>query len=194
MRFQKLFMQLSVAVMLLAGCASSKSTKFLAPQEFRTGISKIAVLPFNNLSGASQAEQVVGKIFAQELFKQYGVEVLEGDLLKRKLSEKRFDPDPFSSRLMASKVAEVLDLDAVVYGDIVEFRYRKWITSKNKIVEDPIACISARIVSSKTETVVWAGTITKGGSGFFASGNDPLAGIANDVIGMLVKSSKLNVK
>lgn len=177
-----------------SGCGKVYSTKFYAPRELRVGVSKVAVLPFTDLTGREENSKVIEKFFVEEITRNYGVEVIEGDELKRRLSEKRFDLEDLSNRSEAYRIAQILNVDAVVLGSVLEYRYRRWMTRERGVSEDPVVCLGARVINGKTGTVAWAATNARTDYGIFTAGRNPLAGLAQKVVRDLVRSIRFNKK
>ena len=178
-------------VLVLSGCGKVYSSKFHASQALTQGISKVAVLSFNDLTGQDGISPVMANLFSDELSRRWGVEVIQGDALNRALEERRVSPEDTTSRAFAAKVAEALGVQAVIFGDILEYRYRKWFTGTKGMSEDPVVCLSARMVNGRTGTVVWAGTNVRTGYAIFSTGRDPLSGVAELVVRDLVKTIKI---
>ena len=178
-------------LVLFSGCGKTFSSKFHAPGTLTQGISKVAVLPFNDLTGQDKVSPVMANLFADEMTRRFGVEVIQGDALNRALEEMRVSPVDISSRAFAAKIAEALGVQAVIFGDILEYRYRKWFTGTKGMSEDPVVCLSARMLNGKTGTVVWAATNVRTSYAVFSTGRDPLSGVAELVVRDLVKSIQI---
>lgn len=191
-RFSVIHIVVLAFTLVLTSCAKGYSTKFLAPKEERPSYQKIILLPFNDLSGSEKAQTTVETLMSSQIKSHYGIEVLSGNTLKKKIAEKRLDGEDYSSRLFAYKAAQVLDADTVIFGDILEYRYRRWVAKNKGLAEDPIVCIGARIVNGKTGAVIWSSTEVVGDYGLFTTGSDPLTGVALRVVDKLVRSMRIN--
>ena len=84
----KLFLLTCLAALVIAaGCAANKSVG--APAETGTGAKRVAVLPFNNISGKRDAGEIVTNIFLTELFKSGKFSVEEpGNIMQFMIQEK----------------------------------------------------------------------------------------------------------
>ena len=193
----KIDFSLKSAILLLAvfwhfGCSGKAySTRFSEP--LKENIKTVALLPFNDLTDAGDPS-AVDKLFAQELEKQYEVKIIAGDELKRKLSEKWINMEDISNRFFAYKVAQAIEADVVLYGSILEYRYRRALTNKGGIHEDPVVCLSGRLVGAKTGTVFWSQTAQRASFNVIPAKSDSLTRLTALVVKDLVRSMRLNKK
>jgi len=193
MKMFKLCLVFLIALLLL-NCGKVYTERFRASSELLRDIKKIAVLPLNDLTGGENIAAVIGKLISHEMNMKYGVEVIEGDELQRLFREKKIEMDEIPNRALAQRTAESLEVDGVIYGDILEYRYRKWVTRSRGVSEDPVVSLSLRMVNGKTGTVVFSGTTVRSNYEVFTTGRDPLSAVAEMAVADLVKSMKINKK
>ena len=65
------------ATLALAGCATSKTTKYMHPNMDLGAVRRVAVLPFENLTQDKSASEKAHKIFLTELLSLEAFEVVE---------------------------------------------------------------------------------------------------------------------
>lgn len=181
-----------LSTVLLLGCGGKTySTRFSEPVKDK--IKVVAVLPFNDLTQGSDPSSV-SRFFAQDLEKLYGVKTVSGDELIRKLNEKWISLEDTSNRFFAYKAAQAVEADAVLYGSILEYKYRRVLTTKGGIHEDPAVCLSARLVDGKTGTVYWSQTAQRASFNVIPSKTDSLTRLTALVVRDLARSMRINKK
>jgi polysaccharide biosynthesis protein PelC len=193
-KITKLLCSIILLTLIILGCGKSYSTKFNASSEFTVGIATVAVLPFTDLTGGNGNSETISKFFAEELSRNFALQIIEGDDLKKKLSGKGISLEDLSGRAIAYKIAQILNVDAVVYGTILEYRYRKYSTKGGRISEDPVVSISTRILNGKSGTVVYAAADSRTNYSVFSAGKLPLVGLAAEISKDLVRAMRFNKK
>lgn len=99
-----------------AGCGSFHRSEYLAPEASRKAIRTAAVLPLENLTSRPDAGRIVAEHLATELGNG-GVKVVDSAAALKKLD---LVSGGTVDRLVAMRIGEMLDVDAVVFGSVAE--------------------------------------------------------------------------
>ncbi|GAB4388395.1 MAG: hypothetical protein Kow0025_07410 [Thermodesulfovibrionales bacterium] len=120
---------------------------FLAAPGFGAAVpsSKIALLPFENLTDDRDAEGMVMPAVKERLNRE-GVELVDEDSLNRVLFRERVRATAYISRDMARKLGEELGARAVLLGCIVRFEPG----------ENPSIGLASRLIDTSTGKIIWA--------------------------------------
>ncbi len=154
---------------------SCKYHRYYIKEDFNPqDINLLLVFPFENLTAHANAGEIVTEIFISELRRDNKFTILAGPQLDIKLLayqkkiQKQHKNDSFkleqnsisemgllSNEMTAYsfKIARVLKADAVIFGKITEFRYKKGLG------EEPVIGITIQMISSKLETL-WNSSIS----------------------------------
>lgn len=167
MRFNKntrLLVALLIASfsIMLAGCKDDgPSSKVYVRQARATRPLKIAVLSFTNLAPRSdEAAQVVTNAVVTYLLSTGAFDVVEPGLLDQVMSEQRIRPGP--SGLDSKSIGQLRDalgIDAILTGTVEDY-------GEVRVGNDtyPSVSFSARLISAKDGSIVWAGMVSKTGA------------------------------
>lgn len=146
----KLFFSTCLAALVIAaGCAVNKPVT--APVETGTRTKRVAVLPFNNISGKRDAAEIVTNIFLTELFRSGKFTVEEpGNIMQFMIQEKVTtigEMDFEKLQVLASR----FNVDSVIVGMVEEFDEGKTMETPT-----PVIALSARMINPKSGTIVWS--------------------------------------
>lgn len=175
---------LSLALLLaigLAGCANlgGQPREEAAPTQSIAG-TKIAVLPFENLTNYPNAGRIAADLFGTELYNRDLFKLQEETETRRALAELNINPDDLASVAGAQQAAELLEVDAVLIGSVSEFGYQQGLR------EEPVVGVNARLVRRKDGAVLWAASHSELGGGYLQRGS--LNATAQVVIRRMVES------
>jgi TolB-like protein len=146
----------AVLLGLLAGCAS-RPTRYIHPNADLGAIQKVAVLPFENASGATGAADKVHKIFLVELLSLEAFEVLEPGVVARAIkSESVTSPDQLTPEDL-KRIGKALGADGLFLGQVVDYADARGQNSA------PEVTLQFRLVEASSGATVWSTSQTRSG-------------------------------
>ncbi len=131
--------------------------KLVNSSEYRK-LKKIAVLPFNNISGRKDAGKMVADIYVAELFRSGKYRVEEPGNIKQFLIQEHITTIGEMEIERLKVLGRRLKVDAVVAGTVEEFD-----DGKGGV---PVVSISARMVDSRTGRILWYERIKRRGDDY----------------------------
>lgn len=149
-------MPLVVAIALLAtACRTSRQTSYMHKNADLGAISKVAVLPFENLTSERSAADKVQKIFYLELLSLDVFEVAEpGDVTKSVRSGTDvLGPSDYQ------RIGKELGVEAVFVGTVVDFT-----ESRTGSTSTPEVTIQLRMIETNTGSTIWSTGRTRSGA------------------------------
>lgn len=152
-----------IVVLSLSSC----SVKIKKPQtsvdlvEAVTGKIRVAVFPFNNISGRVDAGRIVTNIFVTELFNSKRFTVVEPGNVLKFMREERVNVLGEIDLIKLQLLSRRLDLDNVIVGTVFEFDDG----GKGKTAV-PVVSMSARMIDSDEGKIVWSAQDKKEGADF----------------------------
>lgn len=153
-----------LGMLSLAGCAGKlKPTEFTNPKFDFSYVERVAVLPFENLSGDRQAGARATRLTITELLSSGAVEVVEPGQVQAALAEL---PGARVGRVAPPSTQEIISLgrtlgvQAVIVGTVTQSE-----SFRSGAVAIPVVTLDVHMVETETGATVWAATHTvKGGS------------------------------
>lgn len=160
---------------------------YLRPETNLAQFKKIAVLPFDNLSGKEGAGEKMTEIFMIELMQMEKFAVAEPGQVKKAMMEKRIRTTRDIDLEAARWLGESLDLDLLFVGSVLDFETQEF---QNKKV--PVVTVVSRLVQANTGVTVWAAYQSRKGDdkeSFFGWGRvTSLSRLGNIVASQMLKS------
>lgn len=141
---------------LLTGCRSTQ-TRYVHKNADLAAITKVAVLPFDNLTQERSAADKVQKVFYLELLALDVFEVAEPGQVNKATRGAALDtlgPAEFQ------KIGKELGVDAVFTGTVVDFAQ-----AQSGSTPVPEVTIQLRLVETHSGTTVWSAGQTRSGAG-----------------------------
>jgi TolB-like protein len=168
---------LVTALALLAGCSTTSKTQFLHENADLGAITKVAVLPFENVTGERSAAEKVQKIFYLELLSLDVFEVAEPGSVGRSV---RAADIPTLTPADFQRIGKELGVDAVFTGSIVDFEESKSAGGA------PELTLQLRLVETSSGTTIWSTGQSRSGAGLstrlFGVGNESTTQAARGMI------------
>jgi TolB-like protein len=125
---------------------------YMRPQTDLSGFKKIAVLPFDNLSGEEDAGEKITEIFTVELLRMGSFSVAEPGRVKKAVMEKRIRTTRDMDIEAIKWLGESLEVDLILAGSVLDFSVEE---SANKKV--PMVTVISRLVQAESGVTVWTG-------------------------------------
>ena len=170
----------------LTGCGHQYlSARSASPQKI-SGISSVAVLPFENLTKFYQAGQIVPDLLATELYRLRRVKVMERAEAVAVCAGLGIQIPKAIDAQYARVLGEKLGVDGVIIGSVTEYWYRVYREEDEDV--EPAVGINARLVSVATGEVLWAASVTRSSYDMFLSQKDPLNRVAQLAVVEMLKS------
>ncbi len=147
--------RLPVALCLLLivslSCRPQPPRFYVRPETSISGLKKIAVLPFDNLTGEEDAGEKVTEIFTMELMHTGRFNVAEPGRVKKAMKERRIRTTRDMDLEAAKWLGESLDLNLILVGSVLDFEVQEF---QNKRV--PVVTVISRLVHTNTGVTLWA--------------------------------------
>ena len=150
------FYLLTLALFFIAGCATP--SREVSPP---TASSKVAILPFYNISGYRDAGKIVANVFVTEMFKSGRFLVEEPGNIAHFMMQERIDTLGEIEIERLKILGKRLGVDAVMTGTVEEFD-----DGRGGISSVPTVSITARMISSNTGQLVWSAQNKKRGDDY----------------------------
>lgn len=148
-----------IPLFLVIGCAAqAKSTK---TTEAIKKIKKVAVLPFNNITGQREAGKIVTNVFVTEMFKSGRFHVEEPGNVFQFMIQERIDTIGEIEVERAKILGRRLNVDAVIVGTVEEFD-----DGRGGAFPSPVVSITARMIESDSGMLIWAAQKKKKGDDY----------------------------
>jgi len=167
-----------VGLLAAAGCSGKiRTTQFTNPKFNFAYVERVAVLPFENLTGDRQAGFRATRLTVTELLASGAVDVVESGEVEAVLAKIQGTdygrlPIPPTEQIVA--LGKALDVQAVILGTVTQSE-----VMRSGTVSIPVVTLDARMVETETGATVWAATHTeKGGSAgarALGTGGQPLS-------------------
>lgn len=160
---------------------------YLRPETGFSEFKKIAILPFDNLSGQEGAGEKMTEIFTIELMQMKKFSVAEPGQVKKAMMEKRIRTTRDIDLEAAKWLGESLNSDLLLVGSVLDFETQE---SQNKQV--PVVTVVSRLVQANTGVTVWAAYQSRKGDdkeSFFGWGRiTSLSQLGSTVASQMLKS------
>lgn len=171
----------ALTVLLLAGC-SSGSRLYVNPEADMTFYRRVAVVPFDNLSGERYASERVARALITELVMTNRFEVVEpGEYITAldKIGgepniEGKFDPEKLKS------AATAVQATGLIRGSVSEYRMQRVGTA-----DAPVVTFDISMYDVATGKLVWQSSITRRGKARFPI----FGGTGTRTFGLLVQQA-----
>jgi polysaccharide biosynthesis protein PelC len=179
-----------LAVISLAGCASTATEMYRDPNMDFGAVRTIAVMPFVNLSKDQLAGERVRDVFINALLATGAVYVLPTGEVARGVTRVEIQSPLTPSPEEIIKLGKAIKAEAIVVGTLREYGdVRSGSASANAI------SMSLQVMETETGKVVWSASTTKGGITFgdrlLGGGGQPMDVVTlkavNDLINKLFK-------
>jgi TolB-like protein len=154
---------LLVAASLLAGCAGARRTVYLDPQFDFGGVTRVAIVPFENLTNDQGTSRFVTRLFFTELLAQKVFDVVEPGEVSAFLATKPADKGAELSVDIMKAMAAKLNVQGIIFGSVgesAEFRSGNLNTN--------VISLNVRMVSPETGATIWSSSVSTEGPGFFS--------------------------
>jgi len=153
---KRILVRLAAAAILLTGCASGP-THYIHPNADLGAIRKVAILPFENVSGAGGAADKVHKIFLVELLSMEVFDVVEpGQVSKVVRAESVTSPDQLTPDDL-KRIGGALGADGLFLGQVVDYQDTRGASGA------PEVTLQFRLVETASGATLWSSSETRGG-------------------------------
>jgi TolB-like protein len=168
------------AAIVLTGCRST-TTKYQHPNADFGAITKVAVLPFENLTGERAAPDKVQKIFYLELLSLEVFEVAEpGQVMKTLRAAGVSSPEALGVSDL-QRIGKDLGVDGLFIGSVVDFADVRTGTTPT-----PEVTIEVRLVETQSGSTIWSTSHSRSGAGvsarLFGLGGESLTEASRKII------------
>ncbi|MHC4844717.1 MAG: CsgG/HfaB family protein [Planctomycetota bacterium] len=150
-RFRRALLVAGVVVALGACATENPSSVYLHPNADLSAFNRIAVLPLDNYTGDRFAGERVREILAVELLAQGVFEPAEIGEVNRVLKLQNLISMTTMGPEDIKKLGEALDVQALLFGSVVEYSERRTGTFRS-----PQVSLALRLVDVESGLVVWS--------------------------------------
>jgi TolB-like protein len=162
---------ITTAALLAAACATAP-TRYVHPNADLGALKKVAVLPFENVSGVAGAADKVHKIFLVELLSLEAFDVVEPGMVSKAVrGESANTPDQLTPDDL-KRLGGLLGADALFIGQVVDY------TDARGPGGAPEVTLQLRLVETASGATVWSASQTRGG----VKASTRLFGVSSDSI------------
>ncbi|MEW6357680.1 MAG: CsgG/HfaB family protein [Planctomycetota bacterium] len=187
-------MVMFLALAVCTGCGgAARSNVQINPRFEAYQIHRVAVLPFEGVPAEREIVdhgwwfeghhfnngELVSDMLSTEMMAIPSFEFLERSQIQKILQEKDLSMTNLAAEKSSAEIGQLLGVDAIVMGKVTKF-LRTW--------SPPLhygygLCFSARMVDTKTGTVLWSAMVDRGGGGLDVVGaaREECAGIAREL-------------
>ncbi|MFQ6032505.1 MAG: hypothetical protein ACE5K2_06245 [Candidatus Zixiibacteriota bacterium] len=162
----------------------------MRPETNFSKFKRIAVLPFDNLSGEEGAGEKMTEVFTIELMRKGKFSLAEPGEVKKAMMQKRIRTTRDIDLEAAKWLGESLNSDLILVGSVLDFQIHKL---ENK--EVPMVTVVSRLVQANTGVTVWAAYQSRKGDdeeSFFGWGRiTSLSQLARIVASDMLRSLKV---
>ena len=146
----------AAAILVLSGCASAP-TRYLHPNADLGSVKKVAVLPFENVSGEQGASDKVHKIFLVELLSLEIFDVVEPGMVSKAIKgETAATPDQLTPEDL-KRIGKALGADGLFIGQVVDYADARGQNSA------PEVTLQLRLIETTSGATVWSTSQTRSG-------------------------------
>ena len=145
---------LPVFFIFLTGCIHyPKKGEPLLRDKSLSGIKRIAVLPFYNLSDRVDAEVLVTNIYIGEIVNDQGYSTVKYGDIREFLLKHKIRSTETITRETLQRLADTFFVDGVMLGSILT--YREWDPHNDK--EPAVVDLSVRLLDCESGRIIWCG-------------------------------------
>lgn len=146
----------------VASCAGStrEGRDYVDPALGGASATKVAVIPFENLTNHPNAGLIVAQLVSTELYDRGLFQLQEETKTRKLLADLKIDPARLTDVAAAQQAAGLLEVDALIIGSVSEFGYQ------HGLREEPVVGLNARLVDGVSGKVLWASSHSASGGGY----------------------------
>jgi len=146
-----------VSLSLVVASCTSSPVRYVHPNADFGALQKVAVLPFENVSGVQGASDKAHKIFLVELLSLEAFEVVEpGRVAKALKGETVASPDQLAPEDLM-RIGKALGADALFMGQVLDYSEARGTGAA------PSVTIQLRLVEVSSGATVWSSSQTRAG-------------------------------
>lgn len=152
----------AAAIFLVAGSCSKKVTTFTHPTADFSLIERVAVLPFENLTGDNTAAEKVRQVVIIELLSSGAVQVVDVGEVGRGLRAASVGNAAQPSREDVRRLGQELQVQALLGGSVQEYSAGRSAASATNV------SMVFRLIETDSGEVIWSSSVSKTGVGAMA--------------------------
>lgn len=122
---------------------------FIAQNAAMSAMTRVAVIPFDNLTNHPNAGLIAAQLMTSELYSQGLYQLSEEGMVRRTIAEATAMAE-LDAPLDIQEMAQKLGVEAVLIGSVSEYGY------KHSLDEEPAVGLNVRLVSAASGDVLWA--------------------------------------
>jgi len=160
----RLALAFMAALLVSAGCAGLGPTTFIHPEYNFAFVERVAVIPFENLSGDQGAGSRASRLFVNELLAAEAFDVVEPGEVALALDNMGLVRTADLTREQIITLGLQLKAQGLFLGSVGESGINRSGSSGSSVVT-----ISARLVEAETGVTIWSSTNTEDSRGFWST-------------------------
>jgi len=161
MRTIRAVLTLLIASMLIAGCASTRTTAFLDPNYIFAGIERAAVLPFANLTNDQGIGRYSMRVFITELLAEHVFDIVETGEVSAYIAKHNIASTDELSIEQITDMGKALNVQAIILGTVGESA-----PFRSGNLNTYVISMDVRMISVEDGTTTWSASVTTGGPAF----------------------------
>jgi TolB-like protein len=142
----------------IAGCSPKLTSARLTEQQLPAG-AKIAVLPFENLSGKEGASEKITEYFVMALQGKKNIEICEFGEVYNHMRQYRVRSTSLLTSNQIDSLSFALGINYVVAGSVLDFRE----TDNQYLGKVPQVSLNVRLIDCGSHKTVWTGVVNARG-------------------------------
>ena len=136
----------------IAGCSPKLTNAHLTDQQLPAG-AKIAVLPFENLSGKEGASEKITEYFVMALQTKGNLDICEYGQIYERLRQFRVRSATLLTNTQIDSLSAALGINYIVAGSVLDFRE----TVNQYLGKVPQVSLNVRLIDCASHKTVWVG-------------------------------------
>lgn len=152
------FLLVCSALGLLCGCSPGLTTARLTDQPLNRG-ARIAVLPFENLSGQEGASAKLAEYFTLSLQGQETVDLLQDGQVYEHLRRFRIRSATLMTNAQIDSLSAAMTIGYVVIGTVLEYKE----TDNPYLGKVPQVSMNVRLIECASHKTIWTGVVNARG-------------------------------
>ena len=172
-----IFSVLTIALLLasVSACARNAQRVTDVDRVRVAGLSRVAVLPLENLTEDPLATTVIAEMLSDSLYMTGRFSVMQHTEMVRRLADQNRAMPTAIDRLTAIEVGRSLGVDGIFFGTVLEYGYLFF-------PEQAVVGVQLRLVDTETGSIIWSGMANRSSEDVPFERGRPLNAVAERAI------------
>lgn len=175
-----------LVIVTVTGCGKYSQKVYQTSPDILIGVSKVAIIPFENLSMTPNANKVVSEMFHSYLESAQKFQVSSRDEVKNALKSEVTLARGKIDRAVARSLGKELDVDAVIVGSVLEYTYLQEVKDGTVVAREPIVGILVRMIDVQKGSILWSSLHSRSSYEILRSNHSSITDVAQKAIDYIV--------